>query len=152
MEHPGINPHQCDKNEVSQKGKELAILVVDDEVGFRNLLKWELESCGMIVDTAENGVQALKIARQKHIDVVVTDVTMPEMNGIKFLEFLKKSMPRTQVIVVTGFGAIETAVYAMQQGASDFLLKPYDVQYLLTSIKKASQYVNHCRTCGRSNS
>ena len=130
-------------------GKCLTVLVVDDEAGFRNLLKWELGNTGMTVETAENGVQGLAMTKSKHFDVVVTDVTMPEMDGLKFLESIKKTSPETQVILVTGFGAVETAVYAMQKGARDFLLKPYDIQYLINCINKVSKEITSCLLCGR---
>lgn len=129
--------------------KPMDVLVVDDEAGFRDLLKYELEDKGMMVETAENGLVGVQLAQKKHFGVVVTDITMPEMDGLKFLESIKKTSPDTEVIIVTGFGAVETAVYAMQQGASDFILKPYDMKFLLECINRVSQQTSHCRSCGK---
>jgi DNA-binding NtrC family response regulator len=127
----------------------ISVLVVDDEAGFRDLLKYELGDKGMAVETAENGATALRIAQKKHFDIIVTDITMPEMDGLKFMESIKKVLPDIEVIVVTGFGTVETAVYAMQHGASNFLLKPYDMKFLLNCIETACQQKAQCRTCGR---
>jgi DNA-binding NtrC family response regulator len=112
-----------------RRPRALVILVVDDEPGFRRLLEWELRTRGMNVETAENGAEGVQLASTKHFDVVVTDLTMPKMDGLKFLDEVKRVTPQTEVIVVTGFGAVETAVYVMQRGAFDFVLKPYDLDH-----------------------
>src|SRR5687767_7378670 len=106
----------------------LNILVVDDEVGFRNLLKYEFDRPGIQVHTAKNGAEGVEMARNTKFDVIITDVTMPEMDGLKFLVEMKKTHPHIEIIVATGFGAVETAVYAMKKGAFDFVLKPYDLE------------------------
>lgn len=128
--------------------KDFTVLVVDDEEGLRDLLSLEFTSNGMRVETAKNGVQGLARAKERNFDVVVTDITMPEMDGLKFMESLKTVSPKTHVIIVTGFGAVETAVYAMQQGARDFVLKPYDVGYLVERIKRVMRDVPCCPLCG----
>src|SRR5262249_25724723 len=91
--------------------------------------------------------EGLKLAREKKFDVIISDVTMPQMDGIKMLESIKKDAPDTQIIITTGFGAVETAVYAMQKGAFNFLLKPYDLEYLLGCIRNAAD-ITHCQHCG----
>jgi CheY-like chemotaxis protein len=63
-------------------GKTLNVLVVDDEKGFRNLLKWELESLGIHVDTAENGAEGLRKASEMVFDVIITDITLPVLDGL----------------------------------------------------------------------
>ncbi len=85
--------------------------------------------------------------KKKKFDVVITDITMPQMDGIKLLEEVKKISPTTEVIVVTGFGAVETAVFAMRQGAFDFVIKPYDLDYLMACVKKAADGFK-CQSCG----
>jgi len=137
--------------EETQPKKPLLVLVVDDEPGFRNMLEWELTSQGMVVETAENGVQGLQMASKKAFDIIISDVTMPEMDGLKLLQEIQKTSPQTAVIIATGFGAVETAVFAMQKGASDFILKPYDLGHLLSCVKKAAERRGSCRSCGRSN-
>jgi DNA-binding NtrC family response regulator len=127
----------------------LNVLVVDDEAGFRNLLKWELESIGVRVDTAENGAEGVSMASRTTYDVIITDITMPEMDGLKLLEKIKKTAPKTEVIIVTGFGAVETAVFAMKNGACDFVLKPYDLESLKQKVRAAVDRLARCRECGR---
>jgi DNA-binding NtrC family response regulator len=129
----------------------LNVLVVDDEPGFRKMLEWELTSQGMNVETAEDGAQGVRMAGQKSYDVIISDVTMPEMDGLKLLQEIQKSAPQTAVIIATGFGAVETAVFAMQKGAFDFILKPYDLGHLLSCVKRAVERRSHCRSCGRPN-
>jgi len=127
----------------------LKVLVVDDEPGFRNLLKWELESMGVLVDVAENGAEGLRKASKTAFDVIITDITMPEMDGLKLLDEIKKIAPDTEVIIATGFGAVETAVHAMKHGAYDFVLKPYDLDYLKRKVWQAVDRLARCRECGR---
>ncbi len=129
----------------------LKVLVVDDEPGIRNMLAWELTDQGMKVETAENGLEGLRLAGLNAYDVIISDVTMPEMDGLKLLQEIQKSAPNTAVIIATGFGAVETAVFAMKKGASDFILKPYDLGHLLTCVKKAVERRGCCRSCGRPN-
>jgi DNA-binding NtrC family response regulator len=126
------------------------VLVVDDEAGFRNLLQWELNNRGMKVDTAANGVEAVQIAIKTKFDVIITDVTMPEMDGLKLLEEMNRISPETRVIVATGFGVVETAVHAMKNRAFDFVLKPYDLEHLITRVRQAVERLPHCEHCGRS--
>jgi two-component system response regulator AtoC len=127
------------------------VLVVDDEAGFRNLLRWELNHLGIAVETAENGFQGVQMAGKAKFDVIITDITMPEMDGLKLLEEIKRIAPETEVIVSTGFGAVETAVYAMKNGAFDFVLKPYDLEHLMARVRQAMERRSRCRECGRLN-
>ena len=121
------------------------ILVVDDEEGFRSLLQWELGNRGMTVDVANNGAEAVKLIQEKHFDLVITDLTMPLLDGLMLLEAVKQTSPQTEVIMATGFGTVETAVHAMREGAFDFILKPYDFEHLVTRINKAISGSAQCR-------
>ncbi len=131
--------------------KTLSVLVVDDEPGIRKMLEWELTSQGMAVETADNGAEGVRLAGLKTYDVIISDITMPEMDGLKLLQEIQRSAPQTAVIIATGFGAVETAVFAMQKGAFDFILKPYDLGHLLSCVKRAVERRSHCRSCGRPN-
>jgi DNA-binding NtrC family response regulator len=128
--------------------KSLAVLVVDDEPGFRTMLHWELTSQGMSVETAENGADAVRRAKEKTFDVIISDITMPEMDGLKLLQEIKRLSPQTAVIIATGFSGVETAVFAMKKGAFDFVLKPYDLNHLLSCVQKAVEQRSSCRSCG----
>ena len=131
--------------------KTLMVLVVDDEDGFRSLLQWELNNRGMNVTTAANGAEGVRMAGKTKFDVIITDITMPEMDGLKLLEEIKKIDPQTEVIVATGFGAVETAVHAMKKGAFDFVLKPYDLEHLIARVRQAVKRLSRCQTCRRFN-
>jgi DNA-binding NtrC family response regulator len=126
------------------------ILVVDDEAGFRDMLQWELSNRGMKVETAANGTEALQLASKTKFDVIITDITMPEMNGLKLLEEINQISPQTRVIVSTGFGLVDMAVHAMKNGAFDFVLKPYDLEHLMTRVRQAVEQLPRCEHCGRS--
>ncbi len=149
LKQNGLPETPCESN--SAPRKPLWILVVDDEPGFRNLLRWELESRGMKVETAENGTEGVEMAGKTKFYVVITDITMPKMDGLKLLEEIKKIQPETEVIVATGFGAVETAVHAMKQGAFDFVLKPYDLEHLMARVRQAVERLERCQKCGRFN-
>jgi DNA-binding NtrC family response regulator len=142
-----MEPEKC----ADEEPKVLRVLVVDDEPGFRNLLQWELSRHGMQVETACDGAEGVHLAGKKEFDVIITDITMPVMNGLSLLEEIKRTAPQTRVIIATGFGAVETAVYAMQNGAFDFVLKPYDLEQLLHCVHKATDRRSHCRQCGKKN-
>ena len=129
--------------------RPLMILIVDDEEGFRRWLQWELSSLGMHVETAEDGNQGARMVEQNKFDVVITDISMPEMDGLKLLQEIRRSAPETEVIVATGFGTVETAVHAMQKGAFDFILKPYSLDYLISRLQEAATRLSRCRSCRR---
>lgn len=115
------------------------ILIIDDERGIRNALKDILADEGYEVETAENGTQGLEMARQKAYDIIFSDIKMPEMDGMELLTALKEGEEtvETPVIMITGHGDVDTAVQAMKIGAYDFLLKPLDLNRILTSTKHA---------------
>jgi len=124
--------------------------VVDDEPGIRQMLQWELSDHGMQVQTAENGAEGLRLAALNSYDIIISDITMPEMDGLKLLQEIQRTSPQTAVIISTGFGAVETAVFAMKKGAFDFILKPYDLNHLLSCVRKAVDKRSHpCQSCGR---
>ncbi|HNF58396.1 MAG TPA: response regulator, partial [Elusimicrobiota bacterium] len=111
--------------------------MVDDEPGFRALLSMELTKRGHRVVTAENGRDALEQCRRNEFQLVISDVKMPKMGGLEFLEALKKDSPSTEFIITTGYGTVETAVAAMKKGAYDFIQKPYNLPELLALVEKA---------------
>ena len=113
------------------------ILVVDDEPGFRDMLKWHLDGIeGVNVKTARDGEEAMTHAATGNVLLVVTDLTMPRLNGLELLEKLKEKNPGTEVLILTVFGSVETAVNAMKRGAADFILKPFDLKHFMKVIRK----------------
>lgn len=113
------------------------ILVVDDELGIRDMLSYELASHNYRVVTAVNGADALEKIRKEKFQLVISDIKMPRMDGMEMLEAIKKIDPDVEVIMSTGFGTIETAVSAMKKGAYDFIQKPFNLDEILALIEKA---------------
>lgn len=113
------------------------VLVVDDEPGLRDFLCYELAQRGCDVIAAADGEEALRLLRRGGIDLIISDVRMPGIDGVRMLREAKSIAPRVEVVLTTGYGAVETAVEAMKLGAFDFLLKPVDVERLATTVRRA---------------
>lgn len=113
------------------------ILIVDDERSIRNTVKELLEMEGYKCETAENGVQAVDLCRTKAFDLVLTDIKMPEMDGIELLSTLSQELPELPVIMISGHGTIDTAVECIKNGAFDFISKPIEMNRLLVSTRNA---------------
>lgn len=99
-------------------------MVVDDEPLVRSSLSELLTLSGYSVSSAENGRKALEILKDYNADIVITDIKMPEMDGVELLRQIKKEHPDSRVILITGYGSIENAVEAMKEGAYDYITKP----------------------------
>lgn len=112
------------------------ILVVDDEEIIRDSLFYILEKEGYLVDKAENGKIALEKIIANHYDLVITDIEMPLMKGTELLEKIKTIDFQTSVIIITAFGSLDTAISALRNGASDYILKPVEFDELLIKAKR----------------
>jgi DNA-binding NtrC family response regulator len=121
------------------------VLVVDDEKSQRDIMTVILEGEGYTVETASNASQALAFYRSHPADVVLTDLSMPERDGLSLLEELLKLDPEALVILITAYGTIGSAVQAMKKGAADFLTKPVDREELLITIAKAFEKIRLIR-------
>lgn len=113
------------------------ILVVDDKDSMRNMLAETLVEEGYRVDCAPDGRRALELVRNKSYDLVLTDLKMPDVDGLEVLGGVKESDSDTSVIVMTAYGTIEDAVAAMKKGAYDFITKPFDTDHLCVLISRA---------------
>ena len=113
------------------------VLVVDDDQDMRTLLRDVLEDHGYKVTLAPNGQEALKSLREGEYPVVLTDLRMKGIQGIELLAEIKRSFPDTNVILMTAFGSVETALEAMKQGASDYLMKPVKNDDLLRVAERS---------------
>lgn len=113
------------------------ILAVDDEQNMRRLLEISLRQAGYKPIVAANGDEALEILRKDNIDLVVSDLHMPKMGGIQLLETMRDEALEVPVIIVTAQGEISSAVEAMKLGASDYILRPFDLQTLELAIARA---------------
>jgi DNA-binding NtrC family response regulator len=106
------------------EAKHINILVVDDEPLVRRSLSEFLTLEGYTVSVASNGKEALNVLKDYIADIVITDIKMPEMDGISLLREIRQNYPTTSVILITGYGSIENAVEAMKEGAFDYITKP----------------------------
>ena len=115
---------------------EVTILLVEDEEIIRLMFQQTFESWGFKVDVAENGKDALEMCHQKKYQIVVTDLNMPVMDGMELLKRLKSKWPNIEVIVITGYATIESAIEAMKLGAYDFILKPVNFDHVQFTMNK----------------
>ena len=113
------------------------ILVVDDEPNLRRVLSAQLERDGYEVHTAEDGEQALGILKDHHIDLVITDLRMPKMDGMELLRRAQKLDAELPVVMITAHGTVDNAVEALKTGAFDYLTKPFDQMEVRTIVAKA---------------
>jgi two-component system, NtrC family, response regulator AtoC len=112
------------------------ILIADDEPHMRRLLEIMLQKMGHTVFAASDGQEALELARKNPVDLVITDLRMPRMDGITLLSRLREEGQDVPVIVITAHGTVESAVDAMKRGASDYLLRPFDLDALELAIER----------------
>jgi signal transduction histidine kinase len=114
------------------------VLVVDDEYGPRESIAYTL-GASFSVETADRAAVALKKIKDQHFHVVVLDIRMPEMDGIKALEELRKIDPHVSVIILTGYGMLSTAQQAMVGGANQYMRKPPDVAELIDAVRSQAE-------------
>lgn len=118
----------------------MKILIVDDEAPVREMLKRGLvQMGGFSVEVAQDGPEAIEKVEKDVFDLVLTDLKMPEIDGIDLLKMIKGMRPEVMVILMTAYGSIETAVEAMKMGANDYITKPIDLNELLIHISKAQK-------------
>ena len=115
------------------------IVLIDDEEGIRKVMAIALKDSGYSVLTAENGNAGVELCKESSPQLVITDIKMPGMDGLQVLETLKKELPDIEVIVMTAFGDIETAIRTMQLDASDFITKPVNDDALALALDRAKQ-------------
>lgn len=113
------------------------VLVVDDEEDVRDTLSSVLKQLNYVPFVAENGVEALKIMEREQIDVVLSDLYMPEMDGIELLKRLKTRDNKVVFLMITAHPTIETAVEAIKKGAYDYLTKPFHIEEVRLKINRA---------------
>lgn len=127
MESPSTAPKIASKE---------TILVVDDEVGPRESLRMILKPF-YEVHMASNGQEALRLIKNKDIDLVTLDLSMPGLSGIEVLKEIRKLKPDTEVIVITGYGTLSNAQEAIRFGAGNFISKPYNVADIIPIVAKS---------------
>ena len=118
------------------------ILIVDDELSMREFLEILLCGEGYNVDSAASGPEAIKILNVNRYDLVISDIQMPEMNGLELLKNIKDISPTTEVLMMTAYASTDTAVEAMKSGAYDYITKPFKVDEVKLIIKNVLEKVS----------
>lgn len=114
----------------------IRILIAEDEEITRKHIANTLAGEGHDVEAVDNGTEALKRIRADNFDVLIADIKMPGIDGLELLSRVRADSPETDVIIITGFGSIGSAVEAMKQGASDYIPKPFELDELILKINK----------------
>ena len=117
--------------------KSQQILVVDDELSMREFLELMLSREGYKVSCAESGKKAISMINKKHFDLLLCDIRLGDISGIDVLRAAKTKNPHTVVIMISAYASAETAVEAMNEGAYDYLPKPFDNKELKQAIKNS---------------
>jgi DNA-binding NtrC family response regulator len=112
------------------------ILVVDDDETIRTTMKAILEDEGYIVDIAGTGKEAIQKTQDRTYNIALLDIRLPDMEGIELLKLMKESVPRTRKIMVTGYPSMQNAISALNKNADGYMLKPVDVEKLLSTVKE----------------
>jgi DNA-binding NtrC family response regulator len=113
------------------------ILVVEDDDAMRELLAEELSDAGYRVRAAGGGAQGLELARSERMDLIITDLRMPELDGFDLIRDVGALPDPPQIVMITAFGSIETAIKAVKLGAYNFITKPFEIEELLLLVSKA---------------
>ena len=124
------------------------VLVVDDEEIARTNLEYILRKEGHQVSTAANGLEALEKVKAQEFDVVLTDLKMEKMDGLQLLESVKQIAPHTEIIMVTGYATVSTAVDALKKGAAHYLSKPIKLDELRATVREIVEKNGTCRCPG----
>lgn len=122
------------------------VLIVDDEAGMRHSLQRLLQPVGYEVYTARSGSEALEMVKEMPFDVAVLDIQMPGLSGIDAFRRLREIDPKLPVILITAYSTSETAMQAIQVGAYDYILKPFDVATFKEVIDRAAEFGHRSRT------
>jgi len=117
-------------------GERARILVVDDDESVRKVLATILEEKGYLVDTAENGKEAIKKSKTKIYNLALLDIRLPDMKGTKLLTAMKETTPKMIKIIMTGYPSLQNAIKAVNKGADAYMLKPLNMDDALLTIKE----------------
>jgi response regulator RpfG family c-di-GMP phosphodiesterase len=113
------------------------VLVVDDDLAIRQLLATKLKLCGFITMACGSGEEALKLLANQSFDAIISDLNMPGISGLELLAEAHRQYPRTAFLMATGVGDVSVGVAAMKQGAADYILKPFQMEAVVASLRRA---------------
>ena len=117
--------------------KKIKLMLVDDEEDFLDSLARRLGKRDFDISTATEGKQAISLAKKEKFDVAILDMKMPGMDGMELLGILKKKHKYLEILILTGYGGVDSAVEATKLGAYAYLEKPYEFEKLIETIKNA---------------
>jgi len=117
-------------------GENARIIIIDDDKSIRQVLKTILEQEGYTVDTAETGKEAILKTNEKAYNLALIDMRLPDIEGIDLILKIKDTTPRMRKIIVTGYPTIQNAMEAVNRQADAFILKPFDVERVLQTIRE----------------
>jgi|YelNatPaOPRAMG01_1025707.scaffolds.fasta_scaffold01809_4 DNA-binding NtrC family response regulator len=118
---------------MSKKGK---ILVVDDDENIRKVLQTILEDEGYMVDIAENGEKAIDKTKSDFYNLALIDVRLPDMEGTELLSKMRDTTPKMRKVIITGYPTLQNAIAAVNKGADAYIVKPFEVEKVLQTIKE----------------
>jgi len=113
------------------------ILIVDDELLIRDLLYDFFTNQGWEITTAENGAKALEILENRSVDLLLTDLKMPGLDGMELTNRVKEEYPSLPVVIMTGFPSIDSAVQALRYKVEDYIIKPFNINQLFKTVERS---------------
>ena len=116
------------------------VLVIDDEIELMNVIVEALETRGFKVTGLTSAIEGLEMLCRQKFDLLLVDMMIPEMNGIELLKRALTIDPYIAGIIITGYGTVQTAVKAMKMGAFDFVLKPFNIDVLVSALNRALDF------------
>ena len=116
-------------------GEGPRILIVDDDESIRKVLAAVLEENGYMIDAAEDGKEAIEKTDKNFYNLVLVDIRLPDIEGSKLIAMMKETTPRMRKIIITGFPSLQNAVEALNKGADAYIIKPFDMDKVLQTIK-----------------
>lgn len=119
--------------------QEKSVLVVDDELLIRDLLYDFFQEKGLKVSVADSGATALEKLAKQTFDVLVVDLKMPAMDGLELIREVRKKNIKTPAVIITGFPSLETALEALRERVYDYVIKPFNVNQLFATVRKAAE-------------
>ncbi len=118
---------------------ETTILVIEDDPDGRKSVEEAIRDAGYRVLTTATGRSGVDAALRETVDVVLSDLMLPDIDGLKVLEAMQRQKPGVPVLIMTAFGSVDTAVSALRQGAYDYLVKPLDLEDLQVKVGRAAE-------------
>lgn len=138
------NPHES-RQVFSKQSDTLRVLVADDDQGLREGLEATLLDQGHQVRTARNGSEALALLGEEPFDLVLSDIIMPDRDGIGLLREIREHFPQTLVVMITAYASMDSVITAVREGAYDYLTKPFRTEELYVVVKNAADRVRLLR-------